>query len=112
MGDLLGQDLATGLNNVQVKIVEKPIAREYKKKSILLFVVLFAYLLIPVLSIEGIVGWFLGISGAYKTINLYRNEEDNKNRKSIKLLVIYIIIAVIYNVLVYYAQNYEVAKTV
>lgn len=78
----------------------------------LLNLFIFIYLLIPLLSVEGLVGWGLGVLGICKTIKIYRSNYENKNKKALKLLIIFITAAVAYNTAVYYITKIIVAKVI
>lgn len=73
---------------------------------------LLAYLLIPILSVEGLIGWSIGMFGACKTIRTYRRNEENKDKKAVRLLIICLMVAVAYNLLVNYATVILIKKLV
>lgn len=73
---------------------------------------IFLHLLIPILSVEGLFSWCIGIWGSYRIINIYRNAEKNKTKEAIKSLIISWTIAVTYNILVYYVTKIIVAKVI
>lgn len=74
------------------------------------YLFLVIYLLIPVLSIEGLAAWSIGAIGAYKTIKLYRNNEKGKEKKALKLLMICLTLAVAYNFFVDHITNLIIEK--
>ncbi len=47
----------------------------------MIWILLLMYLMIPILSVEGVVGWCIGGIGAYKTIKLYKNNIEEKIKK-------------------------------
>ncbi|EPY2274828.1 hypothetical protein ACXAUS_003738 [Clostridium sporogenes] len=76
----------------------------------MIWILLLMYLMIPILSVEGVVGWCIGGIGAYKTIKLYKNNIEEKNKKAIKLLIICCTTAFIYNLIVYYITQIVISK--
>ncbi|EJE7236632.1 TPA: hypothetical protein PTV43_003681 [Clostridium botulinum] len=76
----------------------------------MIWILLLVYLMIPILSVEGVVGWCIGGIGAYKTIKLYKNNIEEKNKKAIKLLIICCTTALLYNLIVYYITQIVVSK--
>lgn len=73
---------------------------------------IFLHLLIPILSVEGVFSWGIGIWGAYKIINIYKNAEKDQTKKAIKTLMISWTVAAVYNILVYYVTRIVIAKVV
>lgn len=96
-------------NNNLIELQEE-ITIEYKKSLVYVFV--FSNLLIPILSVEGILSWAIGILGSYKIINIYRSTEKDKTRQATKCLIVCWVIAIIYNIIVYYATKIISAKVV
>ncbi|MDS1003601.1 hypothetical protein P9J83_08855 [Clostridium sporogenes] len=66
--------------------------------------------MIPILSVERVVGWCIAGVGVYNTIKLYKNNIEEKNKKAIKLLIICCTIALIYNLIVYYITQIVISK--
>lgn len=110
MDNSLGQSLTDIRDKQKVEVTEGQMVKHRKISIGILYLYMLLYLLIPVLSIEGVVGWFLGLSGAYRTINIYRRGEENK--KAVRLLIIYVAIAIFYNIIVFFLQRFIVSKTV
>ena len=106
MDNLLEQNT----NNALIELQEE-IKIEYKKS--LMYIFIFLNLIIPILSVEGLFSWVVGIFGAYKIINIYRsNTEKNKVGKAARYLIISWTITIVYNVIVYYATKIIAAKVV
>lgn len=106
MDNLLEQNT----NNALIELQEE-IKIEYKKSLMYMFV--FLNFIIPILSVEGIFSWSIGILGSYKIINIYRSTtEKNKTGKAAKCLIISWTIVIIYNIIVYYATKIITAKVV
>lgn len=99
--------ITQGINTNEIVIVEKS-----KKEIILKHSIYLAFILIPLLSVEGVVAWSIGGIGLYKAVNIYKGEEAHKARSSLKVLVICLGIAVAYNIAVFYITKYMIALTV
>ncbi|WP_251860936.1 hypothetical protein [Clostridium sp. Marseille-Q2269] len=76
----------------------------------MVWILLLIYLMIPILSVEGLVCWCIGGIGAYKTIKLYRSNIEEKNKKALKILVVCCITAIIYNLIVNYISQIVISK--
>ena len=98
------------LNIVNEKQVEVTTLEKKYKYINPLSIFLIIYLLLPILSVEGLISWSIGALGAYKTIKIYRSDSENKNFKAIKLLLILLTITVIFNILVYYITKIIIWK--
>lgn len=105
MNSNLEQNVVSTSNGLQESITVK-----YSESIKSLFILL--HLLIPIVSVESLFSWCIGIWGAYKIISIYRDEERNKIEKSIKFLIVSWIVATVYNILVYYVTKIVVAKIV
>lgn len=105
MNSNLEQNVESTLNVLQEELTVK-----YNKS--IMFMLVFLHLLIPILSVESLFSWFIGIGGSYKIINIYRNTEKNETKQAIKLLIVSWTVAVTYNILVYYVTKIIVAKVV
>lgn len=105
MDNLLEQNTNNALIELQEEIV-----LEYKKS--LMYMLVFLNLLIPILSVEGLFSWLIGILGSYKIMKIYKSEEKNKTQKSMKYLIMSWTIAIVYNLIVYYVTKIIVAKVV
>lgn len=101
--------LEQNTNNALIELQEELVI-EYKKS--LMYVFLFFNLLIPILSVEGIFSWSIGILGSYKIINIYRSTEKDKTRQATKCLIVSWMIAIVYNLIVYYVTKIIIAKVV
>lgn len=107
---LIEQIPVTSLETVTVNPMPETVPTTTNINLIPMYLILFVNLLIPILSVEGLVGWSIGMIGAYKTVNIYRNHEKDKNKKALKLLVMNVAIALVYNILVFYVTKIIVAK--
>lgn len=106
MDNLLEQNANSALIELQEEI-----KIEYKKSLMYMFV--FLNLAIPILSVEGLFSWSIGIVGSYKIINIYRsNIEKNKVGRAAKYLIISWTIAIVYNIIVYCATKVIAAKVI
>lgn len=90
--------------------LQEAITVKYREGIKSLFI--FLHLLIPILSVESLFSWCIGIWGSYKIINIYKNVEKNKTEQAIKVLIVLWTIAIAYNILVYYVTKIVVAKIV
>lgn len=105
MNSNLEQNVVSTSNGLQEAITVK-----YSESIKSLFI--FLHLLIPILSVESLFSWCIGIWGTYKIISIYRDEKRNKIEKSIKFLILSWTVATVYNILVYYVTKIVVAKIV
>lgn len=70
-----------------------------------LYIITPLFLLVPILTYEGIIGWTIGITGIYKC---YKYEEKNYNdkiKKGIKVLIICWILGIMHYIIVTYIQE-------
>lgn len=107
---LLEQTPVTSLDIPIKDTIQEKVPASINTSSISMYLMLSVYLLIPILSVEGLIGWSIGIIGAYKTVNIYRNPEKADSKKALRLLAINVAIALIYNILVYYVTKILVSK--
>lgn len=105
MNNNLERNVESTLNELKVPII-------LKYDEIIKSIFIFLHLLIPILSVEGLFSWVIGIWGSYKIINIYRNSEENRTKKAIKSLIVFWTIALVYNILVYYVTKVVVAKVI
>ncbi|WML34467.1 hypothetical protein [Clostridium sp. OS1-26] len=105
MNSNLERNVENTLDGLQEELTVK-----YNKS--IMFILVFLNLLIPILSVEGLFSWCIGIGGSYKIINIYKNAEKNKTEQAIKVLIVLWAIAIAYNILVYYVTKIVVAKIV
>lgn len=99
--------VAQGINPTEVIIIEKS-----RKEIIIKNLIYLAFILIPLFSVEGVVAWSIGGVGLYKTVNIFRSDESNKVKRSLKILAICLGIAIAYNIAVGYFTKIMIALTV
>lgn len=53
-----------------------------------LYIITPFFLIVPILTYEGIIGWMIGLIGIYKCYTYEKRNVENKIKKSIKVLLI------------------------
>ncbi|KRU25541.1 hypothetical protein VT91_17830 [Clostridium sporogenes] len=76
----------------------------------MIYMLFLVYFMIPILSVEGVVGWYIAGIGVYNTIKLYRSNIKEKNKKALRILIICCIIALVYNLIVNYVTKIVVSN--
>jgi hypothetical protein len=102
MNDMLNQNIASNADALKPKSITRVLSRKLDVSQVLKYIFICSYILIPILSIEGLVSWSIGAIGLYKTVNLYKSQSQNKVKKSICLLVVMLTITIAYNLIVSY----------
>jgi hypothetical protein len=102
MNNLIERNINSNVDTLKPKTVEGVTLGNIEISEVLKHIILCSYIMISILSIEGLISWSIGIIGFYKTITIYKSSDQNKIAKAIRLLITFTAVTIVYNLIINY----------